>query len=128
MLGYLDEENQPFKNGYLKTGDLGYIDRDGFLFIRGRSKNVLVLKNGKNVYPEETEALIGEIPGVTESLVFLSDDSKNVYAKIVYDPELTSPCAVQAEIEKINLNLSDYKKSKSAKSPPSLCPRPQQEK
>lgn len=112
MLGYLDEENQPFKNGYLKTGDLGYIDRDGFLFIRGRSKNVLVLNNGKNVYPEETEALIGEIPGVTESIVFLSDDSKNVYAKIVYDPELTSPCAVQTEIDKINLNLSDYKKIK----------------
>lgn len=114
MLGYFDEENQPFKDGYLKTGDLGYIDKDGFIFIRGRSKNVLVLKNGKNVYPEEIESLIAEINGVTESIVYLSDDSKNIHATIVYDPEITTPCDVQSEIEKINLNLSEYKQIKKA--------------
>lgn len=110
MLGYMGEDTQPFYNGHLKTGDLGYLDSDGFLFIRGRSKNVLVLKNGKNVYPEELEALVSAVPGVTESVAYLSPDSKYVYLTAVYDPEITTSDKAKSEIEAINAKLSEYKK------------------
>lgn len=110
MLGYMGEENQPFIDGYLKTGDLGFIDDDGFLFIRGRSKNVIVLKNGKNVYPEELEALVGSIIGVNECIAYPSSDSKYVCIKAVYDPEVTDEEAVRSEIAKVNTSVSDYKK------------------
>lgn len=110
MLGYMGEENQPFVDGYLKTGDLGFIDEDGFLFIRGRSKNVIVLKNGKNVYPEELEALVGNITGVTECIAYPSSDSKYVCIKVVYDPEASDEKTIHAEITKVNASVSDYKK------------------
>lgn len=64
MLGYYqnEEANQEiFEKGWLKTGDLGYIDKKGFLFLCGRKKNVVVLKNGKNIYPEEIESVINRI-------------------------------------------------------------------
>lgn len=56
-------------DGWFKTGDLGVIDKDGFLFIKGRSKNVIIGSNGKNIYPEEIESLLNENPYVFESLV-----------------------------------------------------------
>ena len=115
MLGYMDEEDQPFCDGYLKTGDLGYIDPDGFIFIRGRSKNVLVLKNGKNVYPEELESLMNALPGITESVAYLSPDSKTVSAIAVYDPESTTEEDAARAIESLNLNLSEYKKLRHIK-------------
>lgn len=71
MLGYYGiKENKISEDGWFNTGDLAYIDKDGFIFITGRKKSVIVLKNGKNVYPEEIEALINKIPGVKESFVY----------------------------------------------------------
>ena len=73
MLGYLDQPEETkavIKDGWFYTGDLGTIDKDGFLWIRGRSKNVIVMKNGKNIFPEEIEAMIDVLPYVEESLVF----------------------------------------------------------
>ena len=61
-----------FSDGWFKTGDLGYIDHDGYLFLCGRAKNVIVLKNGKNVYPEEIETLIAALPYVEENMVFFA--------------------------------------------------------
>lgn len=110
MLGYMGEKTQPFEDGYLKTGDLGYIDSDGFIFIRGRSKNVLVLKNGKNVYPEELEALINVLPGISESVAYLSPDSKTVSVTAVFNPEQVSEAEAARSIEALNQNLSEYKK------------------
>ena len=73
MLGYYEDQeatNEVLKDNWFHTGDLAKIDEDGYIFISGRKKNVIVLKNGKNVFPEEVEFLINKIEGVKESLVF----------------------------------------------------------
>ncbi len=95
MLGYYENEeatNEVLKNGWFYTGDLGYFDKDGFLFITGRKKDVIVLKNGKNIYPEELEILINKLPYVEESMVFGKKDPKDddyiLCAKIVYNKDI----------------------------------------
>jgi long-chain acyl-CoA synthetase len=95
MSGYYQNEeatNEVLKNGWFYTGDLGYIDKDGYIFITGRKKDVIVLKNGKNIYPEELEILINKLPYVSESLVFGKPDTKKddlmLSAKIVYNKEI----------------------------------------
>ena len=58
------------ENGWFISGDLGYLDKDGYLFLKGRSKNVIIGSNGKNIYPEEIESVISENPFVLETLVY----------------------------------------------------------
>ena len=92
MLGYYENEEETNKvivDGWFHTGDLAYRDKDGFIFITGRKKNVIVLKNGKNVYPEEIETLILGLPYVSEVMVFGNpkDDDLVVSAKIVYNKD-----------------------------------------
>ena len=78
FLGYYnDPENTALaldSDGYYHTGDLGYIDEDGFCIITGRKKNVIIAKNGKNVFPEEIEFLLSQSPYVAESVVSGVDD------------------------------------------------------
>ena len=95
MLGYYQNEEATKEtideDGWLHTGDLAKIDKDGFIYITGRKKFVIVLKNGKNVYPEELEILINKIAGVSESFVYgkLEDDGDyKISAKIVYDKDI----------------------------------------
>lgn len=66
------------QDGWLKTGDLGYIDKDGFLFIKGRNKSMLLGPNGQNIYPEEIETKLNNMPYVLESLVIQQKDSSLV--------------------------------------------------
>ena len=93
MLGYYNnkEENEKaLQNGWFHTGDYGYFDKDEFLYVTGRKKDIIVLKNGKNVYPQEIEFLINKIPYIKESLVYQREQSKTdtmLCAKIVYDEE-----------------------------------------
>jgi len=97
MLGYYENEeatNDVIKvdedgNRWFHTGDLGYIDKDGFIFITGRKKNVIVLKNGKNIFPEELEALITNLPYVAENMVYgkPKGDDLVVSIKVVYNEE-----------------------------------------
>ncbi len=93
MLGYYGiKESSITEDGWFNTGDLAYIDKDGFIFITGRKKSVIVLKNGKNVYPEEIETLINKIPGVIESFVFGKPEKDDpvdlkICVEIVYDIE-----------------------------------------
>ena len=92
MLGYYEMEEETanvLKDSWFYTGDLGYLDKDGYLFITGRKKNLIVLKNGKNIYPEELEQLITKLPYVAEVMVYgkEKDDDLVVSAKIVYDKE-----------------------------------------
>ncbi len=94
MLGYYnnDEANKAvFQDGWFLTGDLGYMDDEDFLHIVSRKKNVIVLKNGKNIYPEELENLVNKIPGVKESFVYGKpdrDDDLKICVKVVYDQEV----------------------------------------
>lgn len=94
MLGYYENEEatkEVLSKGWFKTGDLGRIDDDGYIYITGRKKDVIVLKNGKNVFPEELEVLINnQIEFVKESMVYgaiLEDNEVELRAKIVYDKD-----------------------------------------
>ena len=96
MLEYYGDEEatkEAIIDGWFHTGDLGYFDKDGFLFIAGRKKTVIVLKNGKNIYPEEIEALLGRIDGVKESFVYgvpannADEKESKINAEIVYEKE-----------------------------------------
>ena len=74
MLGYYEDEEETKKvideDGYFNAGDIGYIDDDGYIFITGRSKNVIVTQNGKNIYPEEIEMLLDKVDEIKESMVY----------------------------------------------------------
>ena len=92
MLGYYDNEEankEAFtEDGWFRTGDLAKIDKDGFIYITGRKKFVIVLKNGKNVYPEEIETLVNKSELISESMVFgmpSKDDNVMLAVKVVYD-------------------------------------------
>lgn len=94
MLGYYGDEKktkEAFKDGWFRTGDYGYIDDEGFIFITGRKNDIIVLRNGKNVYPQELEFLISKLPYVAECMVFARNESNTdtaIVAKIVYNKEV----------------------------------------
>lgn len=96
MLGYYNDEKatkEVLNNGWFRTGDLAKIDEDGYIFICGRKKSVIVLKNGKNIFPEEMEALANKIEGVKESFIFGKQQSEDkedikIHAKIIFDREI----------------------------------------
>ncbi len=101
MLGYYKNEeatkNTIDEDGWLHTGDLGLIDKDGYVFIKGRSKNVLLGPSGQNIYPEEIEAMLNNMPFVSES-VMVSKDSKLV-ALVYPDYELVDAAHInEAEL------------------------------
>lgn len=88
MLGYYNNpeaNKKAFKDGWFCTGDLGRFGKDGCLFISGRIKDLIVLSNGKKVFPEEIEALINKLDYVEESMVYEHNDK--VCAKIVYSKD-----------------------------------------
>jgi len=95
MLGYYENEEETknvLKDGWFYTGDLGYIDKDGFIFITGRQKNMIVLKNGKKIFPEEIETLVNRIDLVEECMVFGMPDEKDkndvkLSVKVVYNKD-----------------------------------------
>lgn len=111
MLGYYEDEeankNTFTEDGWLLTGDLAYIDKEGFIFITGRKKNVIVLKNGKNIYPEEIESLVNKIPLVKESMVFglPKADDMILSIKVQYDIEYVNEKYPNVDFSKIDLIL-----------------------
>ena len=127
MLGYYNNEEATketiTEDGWLHTGDLARIDKDDFIFISGRKKFVIVLKNGKNIYPEEIETLINKIEGVKESFVYgkpEDDGDYKICAKVVYDKELVEEVfgtnnpeelkeKIWQEVKKINKTMPAYK-------------------
>lgn len=135
MSGYYENEEatgevmEYDENGRLwfHTGDLARLDADGYLYISGRKKNVIVLKNGKNIYPEELETLIANLPYVRENMVFGQkkhrdgpEDDLTISVRIVYDPEYMqtiygarTPEAIDTiisrDLEILNEGLPTYK-------------------
>ena len=126
MLGYYNNEDatkETIEDGWLHTGDLAKIDKDGYIFICGRKKFVIVLKNGKNIYPEELETLVNKIEGVKETFVYgrpEDDGDYKICAKIVYDKGLMEKIyhatneeeikeAIWQEVKKVNKTMPAYK-------------------
>ncbi len=133
MLGYYKNEkatDDAFLNNWFKTGDIGFIDDDGFLHINGRKKNVIISKSGKNVFPEEIEDVLVRSPFILECLVFGEEDAKQgeiISAQIVVDAEAFISMSeseqiqitedlihkkINEEIEKTNKELTSYKQIK----------------
>lgn len=128
MLGYYKDEKQTndvLKDGWFHTGDLGYLDKDGALFITGRKKDLIVLQNGKKVFPEEIEILVNRLEDVSESFVYAlpeKNDPSNVKVaiKVVYDEKVvkskykdvdeeTLKSIIWDEIKEINKTFPRYK-------------------
>ncbi|MGE5329712.1 MAG: AMP-dependent synthetase/ligase [Deltaproteobacteria bacterium] len=128
MLGYYKNEEattKVLKDGWFYTGDLGYFDKDGFLHITGRKKNVIVLKNGKNVFPEELETILNKSPYIKESMVWEKHEDNgdvklcatvvvnNDYienkfsSKLLTEEELHS--LIEHEIKEVNKKMPIYK-------------------
>ena len=137
MLGYYEDEeatkNSIFEeNGerWFRSGDIGYLDQDGFLFITGRCKNVIVTQNGKNIYPEEIELMLGNIPEIKECMVYGKKDEKEdkeliisarvipnyeeieaKYGKDLSDEEVHK--IIWEKIKDVNKQLTSYKAIKN---------------
>ena len=124
MMGYYENDeatNKVLKDGWFYTGDLGYIDKDGFLFLTGREKDVIVMKNGKKVFPEELEILVDKLPEVEESFIYgmaQRGDKNNpmISVKIVYNKDAIKGRnekelhdILWTKIKEINKTLPPYK-------------------
>ncbi len=131
MLGYYKDPEATAaafdEEGYFKTGDYGKLDEEGWIYITGRLKNVIILSNGKNVYPEEIETEISRIYGVAECVVYAGESrvSKNkevIVAEIFPDFEALKQRGIEDikgyfddEIKKINARMVSYKAVKMVK-------------
>lgn len=133
MMGYFEDEEETKKvideDGYFRSGDIGYLNEDGYIFITGRSKNVIVTQNGKNIYPEDIELFLDRVDEIKESMVYGKepekdskkeqkeliitarvipdyDKIKEIYGKVsdeeVYD-------IIWKKIKEVNKQLSSYK-------------------
>ncbi|MBO4816303.1 MAG: AMP-binding protein [Clostridia bacterium] len=137
MLGYYEDEDSTNEvieldkegNRWFHSGDVGYLDNDGFLYITGRSKNVIVTQNGKNIYPEEIELLLNKIPEIKESMVYGKeiegekelvisakvipnyDEIKEKYNKDLSDEEVYN--LIWDKIKEVNHSLTSYKAIKN---------------
>ena len=129
MLGYYENPEATeavMKDGWFHTGDFGRFNKDGYLFIAGRKKEVIVLKNGENVFPSDIEFLVNKLHYVKESILFPRENTKGEIAlgiKIVYDPDLIKETfgdktgeeykdLIWEDIKVINQELSVFKRIK----------------
>ncbi|MBP3596743.1 MAG: AMP-binding protein [Clostridia bacterium] len=137
MLGYYEDEEKTSEvideDGYFHSGDIGYIDEDGFIYLTGRSKNVIVTQNGKNIYPEEIEMLLDKVDEIKECIVYGKQPEANskkedkeliVTAKVIPDYEKIENIygkiseqeiydAIWKKIKEVNKKLTSYKAIKA---------------
>ena len=137
MLGYYEDEEATKEaididedgTRWFHTGDVGYIDNDGFLYITGRSKNVIVTQNGKNIYPEEIELMLSKVPEIKECMVYGKevegqkellisvkvipnyDEIKEVYGEDIDDEKIYN--IIWEKIKEVNHKLTSYKAIKN---------------
>ena len=121
MLGYYKNETATnevmLPDGWMKTGDLGILDKDNFLFIKGRNKNLILGSSGQNIYPEEIEDKLNNSPSILESLVI--EVNKKIVALIVPDEDYMKAQQIEkedyeaffdSEVKLINETLPVYSK------------------
>ena len=118
MRGYYGDPKataEAFDGDWFKTGDYGYLDRKGFLYFRGRKKNLIVLSGGKNVSPEELEDKLSVISYVAEVLVY--EDNKRIAAEFFLDTEKEPNAAqrIHADVATVNRTLPHYKQIANVK-------------
>ncbi len=109
MLGYYNNQSatdEVFEGEWFRTGDFGRVDEDGFIFITGRKKNIIITPNGKNVYPEEIEAVIQKVEGVGEVVVYESD---RLICAEIYTETPDENDRIKAEVLDLNKTLPSYK-------------------
>ncbi len=125
MLGYYKNPEATAEvfteDGFFRTGDIGYLDKDNYIFITGRKKNVIILSNGKNVFPEELEEYLSEVPIIKESVVLgRKRDGAEVAITAIVVPEMQHPDlegktpsevydAVKAAVMAVNKRLPTFK-------------------
>ena len=115
MNGYYKDEEETKKtlvDGWIRSGDLGYVDESGFVFVSGRVKNLIILSNGENVSPEELETLLYSCPMIGECVVRAMDvDGREVIgAELCLVPEKGTEDGVRKYVEEINMSLPSFKR------------------
>ncbi len=113
MMGYYNDPErtaQAIQDGWFRTGDIGRVDEDGFIFITGRQKNLIILSNGKNVYPEEIEAVIEDVEGVNEVMVYGKDD---VICAEIYTETPEEKERIKKDVQALNDTLPSHKQVKN---------------
>jgi long-chain acyl-CoA synthetase len=122
MAGYHDDPEATSAvlspEGWFRTGDFGYLDRDGYLWVTGRKKNVIVAKNGKNVFPEEIESVLNRAAAIAESMVFgMASERKGEEVRVVAVPDgdvippgTDQVNAVRQVIRKYNSTTAPYRR------------------
>ena len=126
MLGYYKNEEATAEiftsDGWMRTGDMGIIDSDGYLFIKGRCKSMILGPSGQNIYPEEIESAINNMPYVIESLVI--DDGGKLVALVYPDMDLAEKdnmdqaalqCKMEENIAAVNIDMPNYSKIASVR-------------
>lgn len=108
MLGYYKmpkETKEAFEDGWLKTGDIGYMDSDGFLYVTGRKKNVIITSNGENVSPEQLESIICKYDGIERAKAYQQDD------KICIDVVLAQSVGDSSRLDFLTKIKADFNES-----------------
>ena len=131
MLGYYNNPEATAevfdKDGFFHTGDYGRLDEEGWIYITGRKKNLIILSNGKNVYPEEIEADLQKVEGVSEVVVYAGEskvqkDKITIVAEIFPDADLLKDKGIsdlqkyfEDQIKVLNAKMPSYKAVKRVK-------------